>query len=145
MWWIAVNGSGGAPDLANDDLADYADHSAAKKTDMPRSSINTQWERRERASERLIRNYTKWKVTAVVVKKKYKTYRSVCLCKKPAKVSLFTLFDKKIYSLFLVRLKSHSIQFPKVRLKHGNNAVGSQITVHLSPRQPGPWPGSRTT
>lgn len=42
-----MNGSGGAPDLANDDLADYADHSAAKKTDMPRSSINTQWERRE--------------------------------------------------------------------------------------------------
>lgn len=44
---MAVNGSGGASDLANDDLDDYADHSAAKKTDMPRSSINKQWERQK--------------------------------------------------------------------------------------------------
>lgn len=44
-----MNRSGGATDLANNDLADYADQSVAKKTDMPRSSINTQregWEER---------------------------------------------------------------------------------------------------
>lgn len=46
-----MNGSGGAPDLANNDLADYADQSVAKKTETPRSSINTQrkwWEEREK-------------------------------------------------------------------------------------------------
>lgn len=37
-----VNRSGGATDLANNDLADYTDQSVVKKTDMPRSSINTQ-------------------------------------------------------------------------------------------------------
>lgn len=48
-----MNGSGGATDLANNDLADYADQSVAKKTDTPRSSINTQrerWEDRERVA-----------------------------------------------------------------------------------------------
>lgn len=39
---MAVNRSGGATDLANNDLADYADQSVAKKTDTPRSSINTE-------------------------------------------------------------------------------------------------------
>lgn len=45
MWWIVVNRSGGATDLTNNDLADYADQSVAEKTDMPRSSINSQKER----------------------------------------------------------------------------------------------------
>lgn len=37
-----MNRSGGATDLANNDLADYADQSVAKKTGTPRSSINAQ-------------------------------------------------------------------------------------------------------
>lgn len=37
-----MNRSGGATDHANNDLADYADQSVAKKTDTPRSSINTE-------------------------------------------------------------------------------------------------------
>lgn len=41
-----MNRSGGATDLANNDFADYTDQSVAKKTDTPRSSINTQGEQR---------------------------------------------------------------------------------------------------
>lgn len=47
-----MNGSGGATDLANNDLADYADQSVAKKTDMPRSSINTEGVKKEREREK---------------------------------------------------------------------------------------------
>lgn len=42
-----MNSSGGATDLAANDLADYADQSVAENTDTPRSSINTQWERKK--------------------------------------------------------------------------------------------------
>lgn len=43
-----MNRSGGATDLANNDLDDYTDQSVAKKKDIPRSSINTEGEERER-------------------------------------------------------------------------------------------------
>lgn len=39
MWWIGVGSSGGATDLATNDLADYADQSVAENTDAPRSSV----------------------------------------------------------------------------------------------------------
>lgn len=48
MWWIAANRSGWTTDLANNDLANCVDHSLAKKTGIPRSSINTQMEQKEK-------------------------------------------------------------------------------------------------
>lgn len=42
MWWIAVGSSGGATDLATNDLADYADQSVAENTDAPRSSVGAE-------------------------------------------------------------------------------------------------------
>lgn len=76
-----MNESGGAPDLANDDLADYADHSAAKKTDMPRSSINKQWETQKGAT---------WKNLREIKKELYLHLRNISIYLSGQKKTLLT-------------------------------------------------------
>ena len=60
---MAANRSGGATDLTNNDLADYADQSVAKKTDTPRSSINKEEAVRTTERERLIQNVIMCNIT----------------------------------------------------------------------------------